>query len=248
MSGARRAHQRGVSLWAVLGVLLLAGVAGALIAWWVISRVDLRLMLRDQPAMVVIPQDLTGTARVNGNLDLKLEETIKTQVPVDQPVTIPLDDTLNIIVHFDGDIPLKMNVRLNDTIPLQQVVDLNTTVEAFLPELGTTLKIPLRGKVPIDTMVPVDISVPVDQTVRLKFTTPVTARIRQDLTVPLRTVIDAEVPIDANFSVPVLNDLSARIRMPSTPSKAMIVEGDLTLPLRSLQLGLDENRHAEDAP
>lgn len=243
-----RALQRGVSLWAVLLVLLIAAAGGALVAWFVITRVDLSLMLRNQPAMVVIPQDLTGTARVNGNLDLYLEEQIKTQVPVNQAVTIPLDDTLNIIVNFDGDIPLKMNVRLKDTIPLVQVIDLDTTVEAYLPELGTTLKIPLRGKVPINTRVPVDISVPVDQTVRLKFTTPVTARLKQDLTVPLRTVIDADVPINANFNVPVLNDLSARIRMPTTPSKAVIVEGDLTLPLRTLRLGLNKESDAEDGP
>ncbi len=102
-----RVRQRGVSFWAVLLVLLVAAAGGALAAGFVITRVDLNLMLRNQPAKVVIAQDLTGRARVNGNLDLHLEERVKTRVPVDQPVTIPLDDTLNIIVHFDGDIPLK---------------------------------------------------------------------------------------------------------------------------------------------
>lgn len=235
-----RARQRGVSLWLVLCVLLVAAAGGALAAWFVISRVDLTLLLRDQALTVVIPQDLTAKARVQGRLDLHLDETIKTQVPVDQLVTIPLDDTLNIIVHFDGDIPLKMNVKLNDSIPLQQVVDLDTTVEAFLPELGTTLRIPLRGKVPINTLVPVNLVVPVDQIVRLKFTTPVTARIKQDLTVPLRTVIDADVPINAGLKVPVLNELDAIIRMPTTPSQAVITEGDLTLPLRTLRLSREE--------
>jgi hypothetical protein len=233
-------RQRGLSLWWIPAVLLIAAGGGALIAWFVISRVDLTLMLRDQLAMVVIEQDLMATARVKDRLDLHLDETIKTQVPVDQPVTIPLDDTLNIIVHFDGEIPLKMDVRLQDSIPLEQVVELDTVVEAYLPELGSTLKIPLRGKVPINTMVPVDLMVPINQPVRLKFTTPVTARIKQDLTVPLRTVIDAEVPIDASLKVPVLNELQARIIMPTTPSRAVITEADLTLPLRTLRLGLEE--------
>jgi hypothetical protein len=235
---ARR--QAGLSLLWVLPVLLVAALAGGLITAWVLSRVDLRLLLSHQPLSVIIPQDLTGKARVSGRLDLRLTETIRTQVPVNQRVEIPLKDELKIIANFDGEIPLRMQVRLKDQIPLRQVIDLDTTIEAYLPELGATLKIPLRGKAAIDTVVPVDLVIPVDQRIRLQFSSPVTARIDQRLNVPLVTVIDAEVPIDADFAVPVLNDLEARVRMPTTPSRAVIVEGALTLPLRTLQLGFEE--------
>jgi hypothetical protein len=248
VSGHRlqRRRQTGVSLWLVLLVLALAIGAGAAAAWLVISRVDITLALRDQPLTAIIPQQLEARARVSDNLSLQLAETIRTTVPVDQRVDIPIDDTLNIVAIFKGEIPLKMNVRLRDRIPLQQVIDLDTTVEAYLPELGSTLKIPLRGKIPIDTMVPVDLVIPVDQSVYLDFTTPVTARIKQNLNVPLRANIQAEVPIDATFKVPVLNEVEAVINMPTGPSKAVIEHGDLVLPLRTLQLGfIDE---AGDAP
>lgn len=235
---ARR--QAGLGLVWVLPVLLLAALAGGLVTAWVLSRVDLSLLLANQRLSVIIPQDLTGKASVKGPLDLRLTETIRTQVPVNQRVEIPLKDELNLVVNFDGEIPLRMQVRLKDRIPLQQVIDLDTTIEAYLPELGATLKIPLRGKAAIDTVVPVDLVIPVDQRIRLQFSSPVTARIDQRLSVPLVTVIDAEVPIDADFAVPVLNDLEARVRMPSTPSRAVIVEGALSLPLRSLQLGFEE--------
>lgn len=240
----RAAVQRGVSLWLVLLVLVVAALGGAAIAAFIITRVDLSVLLTNQPLMVVIPQDLTGKATVKGRLDLRLQETIRTRVPVNQRVSIPLKDTLDIVAIFDGEIPLKMNVRLKDNIPLRQVVDLDTTIEAFLPELGTTLKIPLRGKAPIETMVPVDLIIPVDQIVRLQFTSPVTARIDQSLNVPLVTVIDADVPISTNLAVPVLNDLEARVRLPTTPSRAVIVDGKLTLPLRTLQLGMSKEEAA----
>ena len=168
MSGYRpqRRRQTGVSLWLVLLVLALAIGVGAAAAWLVISRVDITLALRDQPLTAIIPQQLEARARVSDNLSLQLAETIRTTVPVDQRVDIPIDDTLNIVAIFKGEIPLKMKVRLRDRIPLQQVIDLDTTVEAYLPELGSTLKIPLRGKIPIDTMVPVDLVIPVEFSLR----------------------------------------------------------------------------------
>lgn len=236
---ARRAQTGGVLLWLLLGFVLAAGF-GALAAWWILTRVDLSLPLENQPLQVIIPQDLTGKATVQGRLDLRLAETIRTRVPVNQRVQIPLKDRLDIVAIFDGEIPLRMNVRLKDEIPLSQVIDLDTTIEAFLPELGATLKIPLRGKAPIQTVVPVDLVIPVDQRVRLTFTSPVTAFIDQRLDVPLVTVIDADVPIDTDLAVPVLNDLEARVRLPVTPSRAVITEGELTLPLRTLRLGLTE--------
>jgi hypothetical protein len=236
---ARRAQTGGVLLWLLLAFGLAVGV-GAAAAWWILSRVDLSLPLKDQPLKVIIPQALTGKATVQGRLDLRLAETIRTRVPVNQRVQIPLKDRLDIVAIFDGEIPLRMNVRLKDEIPLSQVIDLDTTIEAFLPELGTTLRIPLRGKAPIQTVVPVDLVIPVDQRVRLTFTSPVTAFIDQRLDVPLVTVIEADVPIDTDLAVPVLNDLEARVRLPTTPSRAVITEGTLTLPLRTLRLGFEE--------
>lgn len=240
MSARIGRRQRGAILWLALLVLLVAMAIGAAAAYLIIGRIELTLALRDQPLTAIIPQQLKGRARVSDNLSLKLDETIRTTVPVNQRVTIPIKGTLNIVAIFDGEIPLRMKVRLKDSIPLKQIVELDTTVEAYLPELGSTLKIPLRGRIPIDTMVPVDLVIPVDQRIRLDFTTPVTAHIRQDLDVPLRADIAAEVPIDATFKVPVLNEVEAVVNLPTGPSRAVIEHGDLTLPLRTLQLNFTD--------
>lgn len=229
-------RQRGAGLALMLLVLLLAALAGALVAYLVVTRVDVTLALRDQPATAIIPQQIRGHARVEGEIGLHLAETIHTQVPVDQRVTIPIRDELNIVAHFNGAIPLQLTVKLRDEIPLNQVVELDTRIQAYLPELGSTIEIPIRGKIPINTMVPVDLEIPVNQMVELEFTTPVTARIDQHLSVPLRTTIDAAVPIDAALNVPVLNQLEAVVNMPPGPSNVVITQGNLTLPLRTLQL------------
>ncbi len=235
-------RQAGASLWLMLAVLLAAMVAGAAAAALIISRIDVTLALRNQPLTAIIPQQIEARARVGDDLSLRIAETIRTNVPVDQRVTIPIDDTLHIVAIFKGEIPLKMQVRLKDRIPLRQVIDLDTTVEAYLPDLGSTLKIPLRGKIPIDTIVPVDLVIPVDQPIYLDFSAPVTARIRQDLSVPLRANISAQVPIDTTFTVPVLNEVEALINMPSGPSRAVIEHADLVLPLRTLQLRQRDDR------
>ncbi|MGB0956427.1 MAG: hypothetical protein ACPGZP_10560 [Panacagrimonas sp.] len=250
MSGGARKRpgvhrQRGISLLWVLLVLVLASLAGAAMAYLVMTRVDLELMLRDQPATVIVPEPITATASVNGPIGLRLNDTIGTTVPINQSVTIPIRDTLNIVAYFKGSVPLKMNVRLVDEIALNQVVAVDTTIDAYLPALKSTIQVPIRGKIPINTTVPVDLVIPVDQMVDLDFTTPVTAQIDQQLTVPLMTQIDAAVPIDADMNVPVLNDLHAVINMPAGPSKVVITEADLSLPLRTLKLGLVDEHQAD---
>ena len=241
-------RQHGISLLIVLLVLINAAAAGGAIAYFIVSRVDVTLLLKDQPAQAVIPQQLHGRIEVNDAIGLRLNETIVTQVPINQKVTIPIKAQVQAIANLDGTVPLRLKVHLVDEIALDQVVILDTKVDAYLPEMGTTISIPLRGKIPIKTMVPVDIVIPVDQMLPLKVSLPLTASIDQKLTVPLRTTIDANVPVDANLRVPVLNTLEALVTMPSTPSDLVITEAALKLPLRTLKLDLTRDPDAESAP
>lgn len=241
-------RQRGVSLLLVLLVLIIAAGAGGVIAYLVITRVDVTLLLKDQRAEAVIPQKLDGRIEVSDAIGLRLQETIVTQVPINQTVTIPVSGRVKAVANFDGAVPLKLQVHVVDEIQLNQVVNLDTKVDAYLPELGSTISIPLRGKIPINTVVPVDIVIPVDQMLPLKASIPLTASIDQDLTVPLRTTIDANVPVDANLRVPVLNALDAVVTMPTTPTDLVISEAALKLPLRTLKLGLNKDPNGETSP
>lgn len=233
---ASPSRQRGAWLIWILALVVLAGaiIGGALVAFWVFKNVDARLLLSDQPAQITIDEKVKVTARALENLNIRLDDTIRTQVPVDQMLSVAIKEKLNVIASFDGAVPIKMDVKVRDQIQLDQVIDLNAVLEAEL--LGDKIKLPVRGKVPVKALVPVALDIPVDQMVRLKFEAPVGVWLKQDLTVPLKTVIDAAIPIQADLSVPVKSDIPAEAEFSRDPISATIVEADLRLPLRTLRL------------
>jgi hypothetical protein len=222
-------------IWVALLVVLVGAIAGgALVGLWVFRHVDARLMLREQPALVTIDEKVQVTARALDDLKIRLDDTIHTQVPVDQVIQVPVKEQLNVIADFDGVVPIKMDVSVRDQIVIDQVLDLNAVIDAEL--LGDEIKLPIRGKVPVKAIVPVALDIPVDQPVRLKFSAPVGVRVKQALTVPLKTVIDADIPIQADLSVPVKSDIRAEAEFGKDPIALTIVESNLRLPLDSLRL------------
>lgn len=243
----RPSHKRfqsgAIGFWLLLLLILaVAAIGGGIVGYWVFKNVDARLLLTDQPAMVTIPAPLEVTADVLNNLDITLDDTISTKVPIDQVVSIPVDETLHLIAKFDAMVPIKLDVNVQQTISLDQEVYVDAVVEAQV--LGDTLQLPIRGNIPIKAEIPINLTIPIDQKVRLKFTAPVAAKLRQNLTVPLKTTIDADIPIHADLSVPVTSAMKARVYFPPEPTRIIIEYADLKLPLRTLQLGLKDGEEA----
>jgi hypothetical protein len=246
MNATSQRQHGGWLIWMVLLVILVgAAIGGALVGYWVFKNVDARLLLSNQPAKITIDEALKVNARALDNLNIRLDDTIHTKVPVDQIITVPVKEQLNVIADFDGTIPIRMNVAVRDKIVLDQVLDLNAVIDAEI--LGDKLKLPIRGKVPVKAIVPVSLDIPVDQPVRLKFSAPVGVRVQQALTVPLKTVIDADIPIQADLSVPVKSDIPAEATLRPGPLSATIVEADLRLPLRTLRLETKDGQSAAPA-
>jgi hypothetical protein len=235
-------RQRGAVLFWLFALLVLVGamIGGGLVALWVLHNVDVRLLLTNQPATVTIPEPVAVTAKVLNKLDIVIDDKIKTKVPVDQTVTVPVNDTLRLTADFDATVPIRMTVPVHDTIPIDQSLDLDTVIKADL--LGDTHDLHIRGKVPVKARVPVDLSIPVDKMVQLKFSAPVEAKIKQSLNVPLKMTIDAEIPIHSEMDVPVKSDLVGEITFPKDPSNVIINYADLLLPLRTLTLGLHDEQ------
>lgn len=233
-------RQRGAALFWLCALLVLVGamIGGGLVALWVLHNVDVRLLLTNQPAMVTIPEPVSVSAKVLNKLDIVIDDKIRTKVPVDQTVTVPINDTLNLTADFDATVPIRMTVPVHDTIAIDQSLDLDTVIKADL--LGDTHDLHIRGKVPVKARVPVDLSIPVDKMVQLKFTAPVAARIKQSLNVPLKMTIDADIPIHSEMDVPVKSDLVGEITFPKDPRQVIINYADLLLPLRTLTLGLHD--------
>jgi hypothetical protein len=240
--------QRGAALiWGIaLLVLIGAIVGGALVALWVFKNVDARLVLANQPATVTIPEPVTVSAKVLNDLDIVIDDKIHTKVPVNQTVSVPVNDTLKLTADFDATVPIRMTVPVHDTIPIDQSLDLDTVIKAEF--LGDVHDLHIRGKVPVKAMVPVNLSIPVDKQVRLKFSAPVAARIKQSLTVPLNMTIDADIPIHSEMKVPVKSDLVGAVTFPKDPTNVIINYADLRLPLRTLALQVHDGAQAAPGP
>ncbi len=229
----------GVALWTALALVLLGAVlGGAFVGIWVFSNVDARLLLADQPARITILDPLEVSGQVLDNLDITIDDTIHSAVPVNQMLSLPIPDTLKVMAEFDGEIPIELSVHVQDKIPLDQVLDLDATIEADL--LGDVHKLPIRGKVPVKAEVPIDLTIPVKKNVRIAFKAPANVKILENLNVPLKTVIDADIPIKSSLSVPVKSLLRARVDFPKDPSNVVINYADLKIPLRTLRLELAE--------
>ena len=234
-----------------VGALILVGaVAGGVLAGvWVFRNIDARLLLTNQPATVLVPEPVKISADILNNLDIEINDSIKTTVPVDQIISIPIKDTLHVQASFDSDVPIKLTVPVHDHIVLDQVLDVDTTIKANL--LGDTHDLPVRGKIPVHAVVPVNLVIPIDQPVHLKFTAPVDVKFTQPLVVPLKADIAATIPIHSEMSVPVKSALEAEITIPQ-PANVIITTSDLRLPLRTLKLqtkgSKDDSAAAHVAP
>jgi len=231
--------------WIFAVIILLGAIAGGVLAgMWVFRNVDARLVLSDQPATVVLPNPLAISADVLNELEIEINSSITTTVPVNQRIQIPLTDVLHVQASFDSPVPIKMNVPVKDFIYIDQVLDVDTVVKADL--LGDTHDLPLRGKVPVKARVPVSLNIPVDQMVHLKFTAPVDVKFKDALDVLLKADISTTIPIHSRMSVPVKSALKANITVPD-PADIVITHADLRLPLRTLKLNTAQEQ-GQSAP
>ncbi|MEN8719201.1 MAG: hypothetical protein ABF296_02915 [Oceanococcaceae bacterium] len=232
-----RQQRGGILFWLVL-ILVGAAIGAYLVFHFVLPRLQARLLVTDEVLHAYVDQPLDVTASVLNSLDILIDETVSTRVPVDTVLSVPVEEPLELTAYFDAMVPIRTNVAVEDVIPLEQMIDIDTIVEADL--LGETFKLPLRGKFPVRADVPVRLLVPIDQEVRLKFVAPIKARLRQNLTVPLKTEIVADVPLKTQMTVPVLNDLVVTAEIPDTPTLAVKLNyADLQIPVGQLGFGFD---------
>ncbi len=244
--GASASQGGGLLLWALL-VLVGASVGAFLVFYFVLLRVEARLLVTDTPLKAYLDQPLDVTASVLNELDIELDDTISTRVPVDEQLSVPVEQPLELVAEFDAVVPVRVDVPVKDVIVLEQRINIDTVVEADL--LGETFRVPLRGSFPVRAEVPINLLVPIDQPVRMAFTTPIKARLRQNLEVPLKTEIVADVPLHTRMTVPVLNDLEVSADVQRKPSlDVQLNYADLAIPLSKIRIGFDTEPAPEHAP
>lgn len=222
-------------------ILVIAIGCGVAVGWWVLGNVNARLSLANQPATVVVPQPMPVKAKILDKLDILINGSIKTKVPIDQTIRVPIRNNLNVMVTLDHKVPIKMNVPVHAEIPLHKVIHLDSKVTVSV--LGVPVTLPVRGDVPITTTVPLNIVIPVDQQVQMKFTAPARVKILSTLKVPLKTQIATTIALYSEMHIPVKSDLHANVSI-LKPVHAVIKHANLKLPLHTLRLGLGNGAQA----
>ncbi len=237
-SSPQRSAQRGGALW--WGLLVVAGAAAGALAmlWHRWPTLEARVLAADVPLKVYLDQSLDVTASVLNELDIELDDTVSTRVPVNELLSVPVEEALLLTAEFDAVVPIRVDVPVRDKIVLEQKIAIDTVVEADL--LGETFRLPLRGSFPVRAEVPINIVVPIDQPVRMAFTAPIVARLRQNLEVPLQTEIVADIPLQTRMTVPVLNDLEVRAAVQRQPALDIQLNyADLVIDLGKVRIGFD---------
>lgn len=214
-------------------IFLVAILVGIIAGWWVFKNFDMSLPIRNQAATVSLPEPMQVRAKVLNDLDVMVKGHLATQIPIDQTIKVPINETLHTVISFDNEVPIKMTVPVNYNLPLDQKIHVDSTVKVRL--LGKDISLPIRGDIPIKAQIPININVPIDQKVRLKFVAPADAKLHQTLNVPLKTTIATNFPLQGVMQVPVKSELQAQVIVPQ-PVSAVITESDFKFPLNQLAL------------
>lgn len=223
--------------WIILALIVGFGsfIGASLFAYILLQRMSLKALVTNQPVDVTITDPVLAYAQALDPLQVSIRQSVHTSVTVNQEFVLPVTDTLHILAHFDGEIPVDTQVRFKQDIPLDQDLDCDAVIE--LEAFGERIFLPLQGKFHVKTLVPVDMMIPLKQVLKAKFTAPVDAVLKQPLRVPLKMAIDGNIPLSADLNVPVKDAFAARVQFPTdTPMKASIDYADLQLPLGTVAL------------
>lgn len=218
---------------AILALLLVTFALTVVLAGWVWRHLGAELALRDQIAQVAITQALPIDVQLQEGLELLVDGNVETSVPVNQVVKVPLQETLDVTVDFDGavdvnlDVPFQTMVRVDEMMPLEAVLDVKI--------MGVWTKLPIRGVLPIRLNVPVNTVVPVRQSLPLAFSQPARVALDQTLSVPLNTHINTTVPLHSVLSVPEPPPFKALATV-LEPAETTLTRLDLALPMNDLGL------------
>lgn len=222
-------------LTAVLLVLLMAALAAG-VAWWAWQNLAARVVLREQQALVRLPDELSVQASLTRKVLVQVDQVMPVRVPIQQDISIPLKDPIPVQVSIDTVVPVNLSVPVKHVFKLDQVIDVDSTVRTRV--LGIPLSLPVKGQVPVRAEVPIDITVPFKQDLPVALTTQAHVRITEPLRTRIDTVIEAKVPIRESLALPISEPVTARLTFPQQQVEAGLDLMDLTVPFESVSLGL----------
>ncbi|MDQ8935721.1 MFS transporter [Acinetobacter rudis] len=217
----------------ILGFLIVAAVCGVLIAIWVFKHFNIYIPLENQAVNIELQEALKAKVTIHDALDVDVTGNVQAVIPVNEQLTIPVNQTLMPHVYFDNMVPIKTTIPVKEVLKVEQDMPIDTKVKVNV--FGKDLSFPLKGVIPIKMDVPIELQVPLDQAVHLKFDSKVRTDLKESLRVPLVTTLDTQIPINGRLNVPVKTPLNATVNVENVlPVK--IQQGNLKIPLNSVKL------------
>lgn len=217
-------------------LLLSMAVLAAGVAWWAWHNLAARVVLREQQALIRLPEELSVQASLSRKVAVEIDQVLPVRVPIQQDISIPLNDPIPVQVSIDTVVPVEVSVPVKHVFKLDQVIDVDSTVRTRV--LGIPLSLPVKGQVPVRAEVPIDIVVPVKQDLPVALTTQARVRITEPLRTRIDTVVEARVPIRESLSLPISKPVDARLTFPQRRVEAGLDLMDLTVPFEDVSLGM----------
>jgi len=220
----------GLSLMVVL-TCLLGGALGVLLYLRLVVNLD----VSQQPLWLRLPEGLRAQADIRDPVPIRIDGMVSASVPINQTFQLPLRGTYVAQVAFNTSIPLKTRVTYTGSIPIRAVADLRGSTalvvdSRFLPEFD------LLARVPLNFDLPVTLTVPIDTRIALAYRGPLSFTLKQDLALPIRTVVQTRFPLHRDAQAPVLARVGLQVQAPAAAIPLIIEQARLSLPLSHLAL------------
>ena len=220
-------------LTSLLLLTLMTALAGAA-AWWAFGHMAARVVLRDQPADIRLPESLAVKAAVSKAIHVRVHQVLPVRVPIDQVLSIPMPDAIEVKVHLETSVPIALDIPVEHTLQVDQSFDLDTTVRTRV--LGIPINLPIKGRIPLKAQVPIKLVVPVRQTLPVVLDVPATVRLSEPLRARVQTVIEARIPIRESLQLPITEPVNATLSFPQQRVQASLQRMDITLPFDAITL------------
>ncbi len=217
-----------------LGLVALIALGGSL-GFWLYRSLFVVLQLKDQPAQVLLPQQLDAQGNITNIVKIRLDGNLAVEVPVNQNFAIPLHYDANSNIEMQADVPVRFNLKVNQTVAIKSYTDIDATTDLiyqsrFLPTL------PIKLRLPLEFDLPIALNVPVDSHVKFDYNGPMRLQFNHTTHATLKETLHSVIPVHRDIAAPMYSELKLQIFPPQTPLPIIIRDSTLHFPARALTL------------
>lgn len=219
--------------------VLLAGIVLGLIIAFILFMVHKILVTLhiDDTVKIQVTKDIALNAQIDDQVGIKIEDALKTDIHVLEPLEILFDEILTVPLKMDIPVRLSSSFMVEDTLDLEFDIPLDLLLsEKDMPLRNLT--IPFNKKLRIRDSLDVDFSIPLENKIRTNFekffniSLPVKAEIPVKVKIPIDQSLQVmdTITLDAyGYEIPLMTTIKLKQKVPIKQS--LFIEGDINVPV-----------------